>query len=100
MNSCAGGQVYLCFPGARLFPLCYGVGMLVVEPILSGLFNMVYDCFYPRDSEESSDDSGRIEEVSGQDSATSDASGRTIHIGSGKSTCMKKISNRAIAGNI
>ncbi len=60
---CAGGQFTYAFRELG-FSLCYGIGVLVVEPILTGLFNMVYDCFYPRQDKSSSDDEGRFEEGS------------------------------------
>jgi len=69
---CAGGQFTFAFRELAL-SFTYGVGVLVVEPLLSGLMNSIYDCFYPRDDEESSSDeeNPRIEEVTGSDSSDS-----------------------------
>ena len=60
---CAGGQLTFMIRELGI-AFTYGLGVLVVEPILGGLFNMVYDCFYPRQEESSTDEENpQIEEV-------------------------------------
>ncbi len=64
---CFGGPLTYAFRELG-FAVCYGVGVLVVEPALCKLFNMVYDCLYPRDDESSTDEENpRIEEVFDED---------------------------------
>ena len=64
---CAGGSLTFLFRELGI-SLTYGIGVLVVEPILTGLFNTVYDFFYPRD-EESSDDIEQFESFSSDDTS-------------------------------
>lgn len=63
---CWGGQFTYLFRELGL-SFTYGLGVLVVEPLLVGLVNKVYDCFYPRNSESESSDDDRFEEVNSSD---------------------------------
>ena len=60
---CAGGQFTFGFRELG-FSLCYGLGVLVVEPLLGKLFDGLYDCFFQDSDESSGETSGdRFEEV-------------------------------------
>ena len=60
---CAGGQFTYAFREIGL-SVTYGLGVLVVEPMLNRLLNTVYDYFYPRSDGDRSNDEPLIEEVS------------------------------------
>lgn len=65
-GNCFGGQMVFGFRELA-FSLAYGVGVLVIEPLLAKAINAIFGCFYQHE-DESSDDSGQIEEVSSDDS--------------------------------
>lgn len=62
---CFGGPTILIFRDLGI-SLAYGLCMVVIEPTLNLVFNKIYDYFYPRQQETSSDI--LIEEVSDEDS--------------------------------
>lgn len=64
---CAGGQFTFMFRELG-FSVCYGLGVLVVEPLLGKVFNSIYDCFFQASEENSgSDSSGRVEDVTDEE---------------------------------